>query len=170
MTWIFEIENSQNSTKKKSPRFLYITLPPDNVCFFVLAYNRVLTAWFCKALWDGGELMSHTHTSWQLQGIVDWHFVLLPQVKATEKLPYLSHISPSWVHTEAGVLTTPCQKWPNCIEEKYWSLLCYLILVDCLLLFFTSGCVYLCSLLPRTFDRWVPILDFYLPGFSSYRL
>jgi hypothetical protein len=32
---------------------------------------------------------------------------------------------------------------------------------------FSLGCVYLCSHLPCTFDGWVPILDFYLQGFSS---
>ncbi len=32
-------------------------------------------------------------------------------------------------------------------------------------LVFSLGCVYLCSLLPCTFDGWVPILDFYLKGF-----
>jgi len=33
---------------------------------------------------------------------------------------------------------------------------------------FSLGCVYLCSLLPCTFDEWVPILDFYLHGFFSH--
>ncbi len=33
---------------------------------------------------------------------------------------------------------------------------------------FSLGCVYLCSHLLCTFDRWVPILDFYLQGFSSF--
>jgi len=42
----------------------------------------------------------------------------------------------------------------------------YLIFVDYLLLLFSLGCVYLCSLLPCTFDGWVPILHFYLQGFS----
>ncbi len=32
---------------------------------------------------------------------------------------------------------------------------------------FSLGCVYLCSHLPCTFAGWVPILDFYLWGFSS---
>jgi hypothetical protein len=32
---------------------------------------------------------------------------------------------------------------------------------------FSSGCVYLCSHLPCTFAGWIPILDFYLAGFSS---
>ncbi len=40
-----------------------------------------------------------------------------------------------------------------------------LIFVDCLFLFFPSGCVYLCSLLPCTFVGWVLIIDFYLQGF-----
>ncbi len=40
--------------------------------------------------------------------------------------------------------------------------------VDCLLLFFSLGCVYLCSHLPWTSDEWVPIHDFYLQGFSSF--
>jgi hypothetical protein len=31
----------------------------------------------------------------------------------------------------------------------------------------TQGCVYLCSHFPCTFDKWVPILDFYFQGFSS---
>jgi hypothetical protein len=33
---------------------------------------------------------------------------------------------------------------------------------------FSLGYVYLCSHLPFTFDGWVPILDFYSLGFSSY--
>ncbi len=41
----------------------------------------------------------------------------------------------------------------------------YLIFLDCLLLFFFGLCVYLCSLLPCTFDGWVLILDFYVHGF-----
>ncbi len=32
---------------------------------------------------------------------------------------------------------------------------------------FPLGCVYLCSLLPCTFDGWVTIPDFYIQGFSS---
>jgi hypothetical protein len=32
---------------------------------------------------------------------------------------------------------------------------------------FSLGCVYLCAQLPCAFDGWVPILDFYLQGFSS---
>ncbi len=32
---------------------------------------------------------------------------------------------------------------------------------------FSLGCVYLCSHLPCTFDGCIPILDFYLQGFSS---
>ncbi len=32
---------------------------------------------------------------------------------------------------------------------------------------FSLGCVYLCSLLHCTFDRWVPIPAFYIQGFSS---
>jgi len=35
-------------------------------------------------------------------------------------------------------------------------------------LVFSLGCVYLCSHLPCTFDRWVPILDIYLQGFSYF--
>jgi hypothetical protein len=35
------------------------------------------------------------------------------------------------------------------------------------LLFFSVGCVYLCSHLPRTFDGGVPILDFLFTGFLS---
>jgi hypothetical protein len=31
---------------------------------------------------------------------------------------------------------------------------------------FSLGCVYLCPHLLGTFDGWVPILDFYLHGFS----
>ncbi len=42
----------------------------------------------------------------------------------------------------------------------------YLIFVDCFFLVFSSGCVYMCSLLPCTFVGWVLILDFYLQGFS----
>jgi hypothetical protein len=45
----------------------------------------------------------------------------------------------------------------------------YLNFVQCLLLFFlwlVSTCFYL----PCTFDGWVPILDFYLHGFSSSKL
>jgi hypothetical protein len=34
--------------------------------------------------------------------------------------------------------------------------------------FFSLGCVYLCSHLPCTLDRWVPVLDFYIQGFSLY--
>ncbi len=34
--------------------------------------------------------------------------------------------------------------------------------------FFSLGCVYLCSHLPWTFDGWVSILDFYLQGFTSF--
>ncbi len=41
-----------------------------------------------------------------------------------------------------------------------------MIFVDCLLLFFLLV-VYLCFHSPCTFVRWVPILDFYLQGFSS---
>ncbi len=37
---------------------------------------------------------------------------------------------------------------------------------NCLLSFFLW--VYSCTLLPYTFDGWVPILDFYIQGFSSY--
>jgi hypothetical protein len=33
---------------------------------------------------------------------------------------------------------------------------------------FSLGCVYLCSHLACTFDGWVPILDFYFQGFSSF--
>jgi hypothetical protein len=41
--------------------------------------------------------------------------------------------------------------------------------VNYLLFFFSLGCVYLCSHLPRTFAAaWVPILDFYLQGFSCF--
>jgi hypothetical protein len=31
------------------------------------------------------------------------------------------------------------------------------------------GCVYLCSHLPCAFDGWLPILDYYLQGFTSLR-
>ncbi len=36
------------------------------------------------------------------------------------------------------------------------------------LLFFSLGCVYLCSHLPCTFDGWATILDFYLQVFSLH--
>ncbi len=43
-----------------------------------------------------------------------------------------------------------------------------LFLVDCFAFVFSLGCFYyLCSLLPSTFDGWVPIPDFYIQGFSS---
>ncbi len=43
-----------------------------------------------------------------------------------------------------------------------------MIFVDCSLLFFL-WVVFTCVLfLPCTFDGWVPILDFYLQGFSSH--
>jgi len=35
---------------------------------------------------------------------------------------------------------------------------------------FSLGCVDLCSHLARTFDGWVPILDFYLEGFSLFQM
>jgi hypothetical protein len=35
---------------------------------------------------------------------------------------------------------------------------------------FSLGCVSLCSHLPCTFNGWVPILDFYLQGFSSEKV
>jgi hypothetical protein len=33
---------------------------------------------------------------------------------------------------------------------------------------FSLGCLYMCSHLPCTFTGWVPILDFYLQGFSFF--
>jgi hypothetical protein len=41
----------------------------------------------------------------------------------------------------------------------------WFLLIVCFV--FSLGCVYLCFHLPCTFDKWVPILDFYLQGFSS---
>jgi hypothetical protein len=45
------------------------------------------------------------------------------------------------------------------------SPLCIRSLLDFGWLFCSMGCVYLCSHLP---NGWVPILDFYLQGFSSF--
>ncbi len=44
------------------------------------------------------------------------------------------------------------------------------LLYFCLLFAFVFllGCVFLCSLSPCTFEGWVPVLDFYIHGFSSF--
>ncbi len=52
---------------------------------------------------------------------------------------------------------------PICI----WFFSPYFSLTVCFNFFSSLGCVYLCSHLPYTFDGWVPILDFYIQGFSS---
>jgi len=48
-----------------------------------------------------------------------------------------------------------------------WGSLSRKAVVTGALLFFSLGCVYLCSHLPCTFDGWVPILDFLFTGFFS---
>jgi hypothetical protein len=52
-------------------------------------------------------------------------------------------------------------------ESPLHTIFTLFLLIICFC-FFSLGCVYLCSHLPCTFDGWVPILDFYLQGFSSF--
>jgi hypothetical protein len=99
-----------------------------------------------------------------LQGIVDWHFVLLPPSQGHQKLHYLATSAHHAYTQNLGY----SQNSQRLVRSGQTSAALREVLVTAMLpdfsrLFafvFTLDCVYLCSLLPCTFDGWVPILWF----------
>jgi hypothetical protein len=92
-----------------------------------------------------------THTSWQLQGIVDWHFVFFfPKSRPPRNLHYLA-TSPHHAYTQNPGYSQTHKALSEVAKPKLplRKVLVIAMLPDFSRLFafafvFTSGCVYLC--------------------------
>jgi hypothetical protein len=129
------------------------------IAFFnhVDAYFSLLTMCvYSLVMWVG-----HNNSS---TGYYIWGSSSFPHIIACAP-PSLVNL---WQNNNFFVLGLHCYRWSSFHNHR--SLLAYgFFLIFCQLFFvFTLGCVYSCSHLPCTFDGWVPVLDFFIHGFSSF--
>jgi hypothetical protein len=148
--------------------FIHNHLCIDHYCAPLAIFFSPLDAHFPLSIVNVHNLaMYASHNDYSARCYIDLGSSSLPHIIAIASMSLVNFLTNDYFL----VLGLLCYCWTSfCSLRSYLRRVFFpLFFVDCLLsFFFSSGCVYLCSYLPCTFDRWIHILDFLYTGIFSF--